>query len=98
MAVEDAEGIHLVQELAPGGDLYQFLAGKGGRLPEEQVRSLVIRPLLEALAYLHSMVRFSKTEGLPPISDYKPYLLQPADSLRQICLPKSKKSCQLACR
>lgn len=56
-AFEDREGIHLVQELASGGDLYHRLAANGGHLEENTVSSLIMRPLLEALAYLHSQVR-----------------------------------------
>ena len=55
-AFEDREGIHLVQELATGGDLYHLLASSGGHLREGVVSSLVVRPLLDALAYLHDQV------------------------------------------
>ena len=55
-AFEDGEGIHLAQELATGGDLYHVLASSGGNMKEGAVSSLVVRPLLDALAYLHNQV------------------------------------------
>lgn len=55
-AFEDGNGIHLVQELATGGDLYHLLADSGGHLKEGTVSSFIVRPLLEAVAYLHRQV------------------------------------------
>ena len=56
-AFEDLESIRLVFEYAPCGNLYQFVAAQGGHLTETQVTHHILRPLLLALAYLHSMVR-----------------------------------------
>lgn len=56
-AFEDLEGIHLVQELAPCGNLYQFVASEGGHLSEQQAAHLIIKPLLAVLQNLHSKVR-----------------------------------------
>ena len=55
-AFEDTEGIHLVQELAARGDLYQHLGTLGGHLPERLVGRIVIEPLLQAIVYLHNKV------------------------------------------
>ena len=55
-AFEDPEGIYLVQELAPNGDLYRALGMSGGYLMEDEVAQRVMRPLLSALAKLHSQV------------------------------------------
>lgn len=55
-AFEDLDGIYLVQELAPGGDLYRAMGDAGGYLPEEEVAQRVMRPLMSALACLHHQV------------------------------------------
>jgi len=55
-AFEDLDGIYLVQELAPGGDLYRAMGNAGGYLPEEEVAQRVMRPLMSALACLHHQV------------------------------------------
>jgi serine/threonine protein kinase len=55
-AFEDLDGIYLVQELAPGGDLYRAMGDAGGYLPEEEVAQRVMRPLMSALNYLHLQV------------------------------------------
>ncbi|KAL6759888.1 kinase-like domain-containing protein [Haematococcus lacustris] len=48
-AAEDSRGIHLVMQLADGGDVRQLLPCLG----ECQLRDTVVRPLLEVLAVLH---------------------------------------------
>ncbi|GLC41523.1 hypothetical protein PLESTB_001001800 [Pleodorina starrii] len=50
----DGDRIVLVQEYAARGDLFHLLRQMGGRMTEEQVSELVMRPFLDALAYLHS--------------------------------------------
>ena len=47
----------VVQEYAPGGDVYGALAAAGGFLHEAQAAGGVVRPLLSALAQLHSQAR-----------------------------------------
>lgn len=54
-AFEDADGIYLVQELAPKGDLYLELSRHGGYMLEAHVVKNVMQPFLSALAYLHSL-------------------------------------------
>ncbi|KAG2447306.1 hypothetical protein HYH02_007636 [Chlamydomonas schloesseri] len=44
----------LVQEYAAHGDLYNVKQKLGGRIKAPQVANLVMRPLLEALAHMHS--------------------------------------------
>ena len=46
-----------MQEYAPGGDLYAALAAAGGFLPEPQVASCVMLPLLTALVHVHNQAR-----------------------------------------
>ncbi|GFR49803.1 hypothetical protein Agub_g11743 [Astrephomene gubernaculifera] len=46
--------IVLVQEWAARGDLFHITRQLGGRMTEVQVAELVLRPFLEALAYLHA--------------------------------------------
>lgn len=53
-AFEDDKRIYLVLEYAAGGDLFDIVKLKGGRLAESEVALLVIKPYLDALAYLHS--------------------------------------------
>ena len=50
-----------------GGDLYEDLKQKGGRLEEGRTASGVLRPCIAALIYLHSKVRAlcSRKQGLP---------------------------------
>ncbi|KXZ49404.1 hypothetical protein GPECTOR_21g630 [Gonium pectorale] len=50
----DGDRIVLVQEYAARGDLFHLLRQLGGRMTEPQVSELVMRPFLEAMAYLHS--------------------------------------------
>lgn len=45
-----------MQELAAGGDLYQLLASAGGHVSETLVSMHVVKPLLQALTYLHNQV------------------------------------------
>lgn len=59
-AFEDLDGVCLVQEFAGGGDLYRAAERHGGMLPETQVSTHVVRPLLAALAELHSQVHLLK--------------------------------------
>lgn len=47
----------LMQEYASGGDLYAALAAAGGFLPETQVASCVMLPLLTALVHVHNQAR-----------------------------------------
>ena len=54
-AFEDEQRIYLVMEFAAGGDLFDIVKQKGGRLAESEVALLVIKPYLSALAYLHSI-------------------------------------------
>lgn len=56
-AFEDLDGIYLVLEYAPGGNLYSHLSEAGGHLPEAEVSANIIRPLISALAAIHSQVR-----------------------------------------
>ena len=45
----------LVQEYADGGDLLHYLGcTSGGRLSERRAVRLVVKPLLQALNYLHN--------------------------------------------
>ncbi|GFR49704.1 hypothetical protein Agub_g11855 [Astrephomene gubernaculifera] len=53
-AFEDDERIYLVQEYAAGGDLFDDVKRRGGRLPEREVVQQVLYPYLTALAYLHA--------------------------------------------
>lgn len=53
-AFEDEQRIYLVLEFAAGGDLFDIVKLKGGRIIESEVALLVIKPYLAALAYLHS--------------------------------------------
>lgn len=55
-AFEDPDAIYLVQEVAPGGDLYRAMGEAGGYLGEEEVAHGIVQPLISALAYLHSQV------------------------------------------
>ncbi|KAG2499640.1 hypothetical protein HYH03_002579 [Edaphochlamys debaryana] len=50
----DADRIVLVQEYAARGDLFHLLRQMGGRMSEQQVTELVMRPFLDALSYLHA--------------------------------------------
>ncbi|EFJ40677.1 hypothetical protein VOLCADRAFT_69208, partial [Volvox carteri f. nagariensis] len=52
-AFEDDERIYLVQEYAAGGDLFDDVKRRGGRLPEREVVQHVLYPYLTALSYLH---------------------------------------------
>lgn len=45
----------LVMELAPRGSLANICQNvNGGRLSEDQVRQIILNPLLDALSYLHA--------------------------------------------
>ncbi|GLI68340.1 hypothetical protein VaNZ11_012742 [Volvox africanus] len=52
--LDEGDRVVLVQEYAAQGDLYGVLQRMGGRMPIEQVANGVMRPFLEALAYMHS--------------------------------------------
>ncbi|PNW70838.1 hypothetical protein CHLRE_17g735550v5 [Chlamydomonas reinhardtii] len=52
-AFQEGQTLVLVQEYAPGGDLLGLMAAHGGRADEATVVKTVLRPLLEALLYLH---------------------------------------------
>eukprot|EP00887_Chlorella_sp_A99_P004640 scaffold4.g4640.t1 len=52
-AFEDSDGIYLVEELAPRGDLYGELSCRGGYMSESQVAKNVLLPFLSALSYMH---------------------------------------------
>ncbi|KAG2454336.1 hypothetical protein HYH02_001362 [Chlamydomonas schloesseri] len=52
-AFQEGQTLVLVQEYAPGGDLLGLMAAHGGRVDEASVVKTVLRPLLEALLYLH---------------------------------------------
>ncbi|KAG2426822.1 hypothetical protein HXX76_012874 [Chlamydomonas incerta] len=52
-AFQEGQTLVLVQEYAPGGDLLGLMAAHGGRVDEATVVKTVLRPLLEALLYLH---------------------------------------------
>ncbi|KDD76635.1 protein kinase [Helicosporidium sp. ATCC 50920] len=53
-AWRDAQGMYLVQSLAPGGDLFHALAREGGVLSERRAARDVLAPLLRTLAHLHA--------------------------------------------
>eukprot|EP00884_Botryococcus_braunii_P005479 jgi/Botrbrau1/14932/Bobra.0018s0036.1 len=66
-AFEAMDAIYLVQEFAPGGDVYGFLGRSGGYLKEDVAVNLVLQPFISALAYLHGkgiMHRDIKPENL----------------------------------
>ena len=44
----------LVQEFAPGGDLFKLMHKCGGHLSEDLAVRLVLQPVLAALQYLHT--------------------------------------------
>ncbi|GFH26621.1 uncharacterized protein HaLaN_24798 [Haematococcus lacustris] len=50
---EDAEDLHLIMELCQGGDWFEHLI-KHGRYTEAEA-SVVVRSVLEALSYCHSL-------------------------------------------
>ncbi|GIL86239.1 hypothetical protein Vretimale_13767 [Volvox reticuliferus] len=52
--MDEGDRVVLVQEYATHGDLYNVVQRIGGRMPPEQVADGVMRPFLEALAYMHS--------------------------------------------
>ncbi|KAG2494940.1 hypothetical protein HYH03_006875 [Edaphochlamys debaryana] len=52
--LDPEQRVVLVQKYASRGDLYGMVRKLGGRMPSDQVRDLVVRPFLDALAYLHS--------------------------------------------
>lgn len=53
-AFKQADGIVIVQEYADGGDLLKIMTDNGMKLYERQALEMVIKPLLNALQYLHS--------------------------------------------
>lgn len=53
-AFEDDERIYLVQEFAAGGDLFDDVKRRGGRMSEAEVVQQVLHPYLSALTYLHA--------------------------------------------
>ncbi|KAF8072823.1 aurka-a [Scenedesmus sp. PABB004] len=52
-AFEDPGSVHLVQEYAPGGDLFEALKRQPGMAYGEDGARRVLAPVLAALAYLH---------------------------------------------
>eukprot|EP00879_Flechtneria_rotunda_P020486 GHRR01021554.1.p1 GENE.GHRR01021554.1~~GHRR01021554.1.p1 ORF type:complete len:180 (+),score=55.48 GHRR01021554.1:123-662(+) len=57
-AFEDPERVYLVQEFAPGGDLFEALKRAPDMLyTETEAAARFIAPLLDALIYLHERVR-----------------------------------------
>ncbi|GJP33193.1 hypothetical protein CLOM_g17752 [Closterium sp. NIES-68] len=52
-ALEDKKAIHLIMELCPGGDLFERIKSRD-QLSEPEA-ALILRQLLEALIYTHSM-------------------------------------------
>lgn len=53
MVFQDTENLVLVQEYAEAGDLQGVIRWNGGRLTENLAVTVVLRPLLEAVNYLH---------------------------------------------
>ena len=50
---EDSEYVYMVMELCDGGNMFEFLKERGGRLPEDEARSVMYQ-LVNGLVYLHS--------------------------------------------
>lgn len=53
-AWKDSKYVYLALEWAPLGNLFDYLVAQGGRLPEQDAAQIVMKPLLTALAALHS--------------------------------------------
>eukprot|EP00955_Chlamydomonas_euryale_P058263 357008-Chlamydomonas_euryale.AAC.5 len=53
-AFEDSHGIYLLLEYAEGGDLFDAVKKRGGRMTEAALVKQVLHPYLCALMYLHS--------------------------------------------
>ncbi|EFJ47294.1 hypothetical protein VOLCADRAFT_31717, partial [Volvox carteri f. nagariensis] len=53
-AWKDAKYVYLALDWAPLGNMFDFLVARGGRLGEEEAARLVMKPLMAALAFLHS--------------------------------------------
>lgn len=56
-AFEDEKNVYMVQEFAGGGDLFEDLKRNGGQIKEKYAVRDVIVPFLNALQYLHGLVR-----------------------------------------
>ncbi len=56
-AFEDEKNVYMVQEFAGGGDLFEDLKRNGGSIKEKYVVRDIIVPFMNALQYLHGMVR-----------------------------------------
>ena len=52
-AWKDRDYVYIAIEWAPGGDVYNFLHKKGGKLSEQATVSIVVHPFLQVLRYLH---------------------------------------------
>ncbi|GLC40178.1 hypothetical protein PLESTB_000259600 [Pleodorina starrii] len=53
-AWKDSKYVYLALDWAPLGNMFDYLVARGGRLSEEEAARVVMRPLLSALAFLHS--------------------------------------------
>ncbi|KAG2443327.1 hypothetical protein HYH02_009393 [Chlamydomonas schloesseri] len=53
-AWKDSKYVYLALEWAPQGNMFDFLVSRGGRLGEEEAARVVMKPLMSALAFLHS--------------------------------------------
>ncbi|GIL61317.1 hypothetical protein Vafri_15706 [Volvox africanus] len=53
-AWKDAKYVYLALDWAPLGNMFDFLVSRGGRLSEAEAARVVMRPLMSALAFLHS--------------------------------------------
>ncbi|PNH09883.1 Aurora kinase B [Tetrabaena socialis] len=78
-AFEDDERIYLVQEYAAGGDLFDDVKRRGGRVPEREVVHQVLHPYLMALAYLHARGIIHRQEAR-----------EGGQGVRQACCPDIK--------
>jgi serine/threonine protein kinase len=56
-AFEDEKNVYMVQEYAAGGDLFEDLKRNGGSIKEKYTVRDIIVPFLNALQYLHGLVR-----------------------------------------
>ncbi|CAI7876174.1 unnamed protein product [Closterium sp. NIES-54] len=51
---EDAQCVHIVQEWASGGDLFEELRASGGHMGEARIAKHILLPLLAALQHMHT--------------------------------------------
>lgn len=67
---QDGATVVIVQEFAAGGDLLQYNHCKcSGRMQEARAQSMVVRPLVAALAHLHSCGITHRCGGVDKIGD-----------------------------